>query len=205
MSAEIYTYFKHAPLGVGLPSPEHTCKQYPLGVGMSFLGPLKRCGGGAPLKAQVYSSYLWNVQSKPFGSGFFGTQLERALNLFPLRNTVHSHRFQKYLPLIAVEWGMPYTTEDEQRVIFEKICDLRSIRQRGDQSKLGRWVSWNTAAEKNLADFSAWKMILEDTVGGPMDLDNAADLRFDDLRAAARAETPLQALGKLREQGSYII
>ena len=77
-------------------------------------GPLAKCGKGAALKAQVFSSYLWNLHCKPWGSGFFGTLLQRALDVWRLQTTVHSAVFQKYLPRIAEELGMPFTTDDEQ-------------------------------------------------------------------------------------------
>ena len=33
-------------------------------------GPLAKCCKGACLKAQVFSSYIWNLASKPWGSGW---------------------------------------------------------------------------------------------------------------------------------------
>ena len=42
---------------------------------------LQHCCGGVLLKAQVYSSNLWNYHQKPFGSGHFGTVMDRALNV----------------------------------------------------------------------------------------------------------------------------
>ena len=77
------------------------------------LALLHSCGG-VLLKAQVYSSSLWNCHQKPFGSGHFGTVLQRALNVFLTQNTVDSAIFQKYLPRIARELGMPCTTREEQ-------------------------------------------------------------------------------------------
>ena len=79
--------------------------------------------------------------------------LQQALNVFPLRNTIRSGVFQKYLPRIAYAWGMPYTTEVEQQNIFDRVCDCHSIRYRGEQSKMGRWFSWNAAGHKNLPNF----------------------------------------------------
>ena len=164
-------------------------------------GSLKACCGGAPLKAQVYTSYLWSLKTKPFGSGFFGTLLEQALNIFSLRNTWQSPLFQKYLPRIAAEWGdPPLTTESEQQNIFQRVCDLTSLRLRGNQSKLGRWFSWNQSAYSFLDDFSAWKMVLEDCVAAVKDPDDD-DIGFSDLKKAAKATTPLESLNKLRQQG----
>ena len=167
-------------------------------------GSLKRCCGGSPLKAQVYSSYLWNFQSKPFGSGFFGTVLVRSLNVFALQNTRQSQIFQKYLPRLSFEWGMPCSTEDDEQAIFERACSLRSLRTRGEQSKLGRWFSWNASAKENLDDFSAWKMIIEGSLPSRPDPDDAP-ITFDDIQAAANAKTPLRALTQMREEGEIFV
>ena len=70
--------------------------------------------GGVLMKAQVYSSSLWNCHLKPFGSGHFGTLMERALNVFCSRNTVVSPLFQKYVRRIAKELGMPCATREEE-------------------------------------------------------------------------------------------
>ena len=164
---------------------------------------LKSCKG-APLKAQVYSSYLWNISSKPFGSGFFGTVMQRALNVFPLNNTIRSARFQKYLHRLSIAWNMPQTTDREQQDIFDRVCDLRSIRNRLEQSKLGRWFSWNASCEAYLLDFWAHKMIVEDYLDGPgarlVDPDDSP-IEFADLASVAKAKTPQAQITKLREQG----
>ena len=165
-------------------------------------GPLKRCCQGAALKAYIYASYLWCFHSKPFGSGFFGTVLQRALNVFALRNNITSPTFQKYLPRLSAAWAMPCSTDEEQQLIFDRACDLHSIRCRGEQAKLGRLFSWNAAASKNLSDRSAWKMVLEDYLGGatPIADPDASVIAFDDVAGAAKA-TPHAALMKLREEG----
>jgi len=66
------------------------------------------------MKAQVSSSSLLIFHLKPFGSGHFGTVLQRALNVFVMRDTVDSPLFQKYLLRIAKELDMPCTTRTEQ-------------------------------------------------------------------------------------------
>ena len=75
---------------------------------------LQHSCGGVLLKAQVYSSNLWNCHQKPFGPGHLGVVLQRALNVFVMRNTVDSTLFQKYLPRIAKEVDMPCVTRAEQ-------------------------------------------------------------------------------------------
>ena len=167
-------------------------------------GPIGKSCGGVFLKSQVYSSYVWNLGQKPFGSGFWGTVLERALDVFAHCNTIDSPRFQKYLPQLATEFSMPSTTRDEQQCILDSVVALESFRTRGAECKLGRWFSWNGAARANLNQFSAQKMVIEDYLDGPgsglVDPDNEATA-FDDLNAAAGARTPHAQLQKLRESG----
>jgi len=167
-------------------------------------GPIGKSCGGVFLKSQVYSSYVWNLGQKPFGSGFWGTVLERALDVFAHCNTIDSARFQKYLPQLATEFSMPSTTRDEQQCILDSVVALESFRTRGAECKLGRWFSWNGAARANLNQFSAQKMVIEDYLDGPgsglVDPDNEATA-FDDLNAAAGARTPHAQLQKLRESG----
>ena len=168
------------------------------------LALLHSCGG-VLLKAQVFSSNLWNYHSKPFGSGHFGVVLQRALNVFSVRNTVDSPRFQKYLPRISKELDMQMTTREDQENIFKVCCDLPNIRQRLVVSKLGRWFSWNSACHENILYFSAFKMILEDHLAGSgvsrvVDPDDAA-VAFDDIKAAVAAKTPYAQIQKLKEEG----
>ena len=162
--------------------------------------------GGVLLKAQVFSSNLWNYHHKPFGSGPFGVVMQRALNVFSLRINIDSPLFQKYVHRIAREMNMPMTTRNEQKAILAACCDLPSIRLRATLSKLGRWFSWNTAYESNIKYFSAFKMILEDHLSGSalssrlVDPDDAS-VAFDDLKAAASAKTPYAQIQKLKEEG----
>ena len=168
-------------------------------------GPLNKCCGAA-LKAKMYSTYLWSFHSKPFGSGFFGTMLQRALNVFPLTNDIHSEVFQKYLPSVARAWTMPYSTDDEQQAIFDKACDCQSIRNRGEQCKSGRWFSWNASAAKNLPDFFVWKMVLESYLSGPRQLvdPDSSQIEFHDIAAAAK-ETPKASFLKLKDEGGGLL
>ena len=167
-------------------------------------GPLSKCCGGTLLKTQVWTSYLWNLGTKPFGSGFWGTVLQRAVQLFSSTVTIDSPIFQKYVKAIGDEFNMPYTTQIECQEILNRVSTLRSFTHRLDRSKMGRWFSWNAAAWSNLNEFMAQKCVLEHYLSGPgsdiADPDHAA-IAFDNLRAAANARTPQQELEKLRSTG----
>ena len=166
--------------------------------------PIGKICSGALLKAVMYSSYIWNLQSKPWGSGWFGTVLQRSLNIFEATTTINSPIFRKYLPRLAEEFNMPLNTEDERQAIWNRVCTLRSISCRGEQCKHGRWFSWNAAAQQNLGGFSAQKMIIEHQVcGSGSDLvdPDSNDEDFADIVAAAKKVTPSAVISKLREQG----
>jgi len=170
-------------------------------------GPMGKCCKGSLTKAAVFSSYIWNLSAKPWGSGWFGTVLQRALNIWCMNTDVHNARFQKYLPRIAEELGRPYTTLEEQQAIYHYVCELPSLKLRGEISKHGRWFSWNASAKTHLPHFSATKMIIEQYLEGPgQPLDdpdaggNDTLQGFGDVEAAARA-TPQATITKLRQEG----
>ena len=124
--------------------------------------------GGVFLKAQVFSSFLWCVHSRPFGTGQFHTLLQRGLNIFLYNNPDrHSARFQKYVHQIGRELGMPTSTVEEQDQLHASLSELKTITKQPETAKLGRWFSWNGAAVDNLKEYSAQKMIIED-IGPPI-------------------------------------
>lgn len=51
---------------------------------------------GLFLKTQLFTSYLWGVNFKPFGTGEFGSQKRFILNAFMATESPHSDVFQKY-------------------------------------------------------------------------------------------------------------
>ena len=165
-------------------------------------GALSHSLSGLCLKAQLYSSYIWNLHRKPFGNGHMGDQLKRVLNIFQSRHTIDSAIFQKHMPRIAREFGMPCVTRHEQQLIFDCVCQLPSFLSRDVVSKMGRWFSWNEACHAKLRDFTATKMLLEDYIDGsnvPDPDENAC--AFDDLKKAAKQKTPQAELSKLLSAG----
>ena len=167
-------------------------------------GPLEHSCNGVLLKAQVLSSYIWSVHNKPFGTGLFGTVKELALDGFLSRHTINSPLFQKYLARIGQELDMPTGTEKEQLEIMRRLRELRSFRKRLQQSKLGRWFSWNGCAHENMPEFSATNMVLEHHLlqqGGGLEDPDDSRVAFDDLQKAAKAPTPQAELSRLRSAG----
>ena len=150
------------------------------------------------MKTQLYTSYLWGVNYKPFGTGLFGTQKKQAFNIFLALESVDSPIFRKYGDRIASDAGMPFDTHDERERVFQHLCDIvGSLMQCQDLSKLGRWFSWNGCAREQLGEFWACKMLYEHHLREERDPDDDP-VAFDNLDAAAKAKTPYAELCQLK-------
>ena len=99
---------------------------------------------------------------------------------------------------------MPTSTAAEQDDLHAFHPDLRTIETRPEESKQGRWFSWNASAHPHLREFIATKMIIEEMLNVPgasfQDPDDAR-VKFDDLSGACKANSPQRQLSKLRQHG----
>ena len=116
---------------------------------------------GIFLKSQLYSSYIWGVNFKPFGTGRFGDQKRRILNVFLATETPSRPFFAKYRWLIARDFSMPFDTVENQLEVWKQVATLPSCTQSLETPKLGRWFSWNGSAHDQMKEFHAMKMLLE--------------------------------------------
>ena len=166
-------------------------------------GALSHACGGIFLKAQVFSSFLWGIHARPFGTGLFHTLLQRGLDVFLFNNPDrHSPRFQKYVDRIGRELGKSTSTAAAQDALHESLAELSTIKNQPEISKLGRWFSWNQAAKPNLMEFSAQKMIIEEMLDdGDLEDPDDQSISFDDLQGACKSKDPRQALAQLRQGG----
>ena len=154
--------------------------------------------GGVFLKAQLYTSYLWSVNRKPFSSGAFGTQKKWMLEIFlETHDRGSSPLWQKYGWRIAEDLGMPFHTDEEQEAVWREVALTPSFNQACEDTKLGRWFSWNASARKYMREYNATKMLLESHVHDISDPDSDA-VAFDNLESAERAKTPREQLAQLR-------
>ena len=159
---------------------------------------LQHCCGGVFLKTQLYTSYLWGVNYKPFGTGLFGTQKMQALNTFVATETADSAIFRKYVDRMARDVGMPCGTPEEREQVFQQLGHIvGSFVRSQEMSKLGRWFSWNGCAHEQLPEYWACKMLYEHHLGAEQDPDDDP-VAFDDLEAAAHAKTPFAELMQLK-------
>ena len=162
---------------------------------------LQHVHAGVFLKAQLVTSFIWGLNTKPYGSGLFTDSKERLLNVF-LETRSSSHKvFIKYAQLIAQDFDMPCSSPEDKEAVWRAIPEmLGSFRKKLEQPKSARWFSWNGACKEQLREFHAAKMIFEDMVSdGLRDPDEY--IAFDNLRAAAEARTPQQELAQLKASG----
>jgi hypothetical protein len=154
--------------------------------------------GGVFQKAHLYTSYLWSVNRKPYGTGAFGTQKKWLLELFLATNDRHGEAFSKYGHKIASDFCMPFRTEEDMEAVWQEVARMTSFNQAGGETKLGRWFSWNASASKQLREFYASKMLLEALLDHSVPDPDEDAVAFDNLEAAAQALTPREELAKLR-------
>lgn len=72
--------------------------------------------------------------------------------------TQDSDIFIKYLPKLAIEFGMEESSADD---IFQTVAELDSWNRKQSLVKQSRWFSWNESAEIHLGEFWASRMLLE--------------------------------------------
>ena len=113
------------------------------------------------VKVKLWTSYLWSINKRPFGSGAHATQKAQWLGLFEMQCNIRSRVFLKYLPSIARQWGMPFGTDEEKQTIYNHCLQLASFKKHGSHPKLANWFAWNKSAHDQLPEFFAGKMIYE--------------------------------------------
>ncbi len=160
---------------------------------------LERVARGLFLKAQLYTSYLWGVNYKPYGTGLFGTQKKEALDAFLAEQSTDGAPWHKYGERIAHDAGLPWDTEEDRQRVWASLPDIAgSFCQAREICKLGRWFSWNDCAKQQLPEYWAGKMIYEWFLATTQDPDDSP-VTFDNLDAAARAKTPYTELRALKQ------
>ena len=132
---------------------------------------LKGAGQAVPIfvKTKLWSSYLFSLNKRPFGSGAHGTAKTRLVETFRAHVDIHSPVFIKYLPRLATQWQMPMETEDERQQIYDRVCMMPSFRKHMAHPKLQNWFAWNRSAHEQLDEFFGTKCIFES------ELDQQAD------------------------------
>ena len=152
----------------------------------------------ALLKTRLFTSYIWGINQKPYGTGLFLSQKKHVLNVFLATCSIDSPVWRKYVSRIALSVGPAVSTREEEQALFDRLPDLaRSWCASLDISELGRWFSWNGCAKEQLGEYWISKMLLEFHQEGMQDPDEHP-VAFDDLLAASRAKTPQAELAALK-------
>jgi hypothetical protein len=161
---------------------------------------LSHCCGGVFLKTQLFSSYLYGVNYKPFGTGGFSALKQRLLQVFLATQDIYSDIWCKYKDRIGLDLGMPSSTEDEQHALWEAVANLPSFHHKLSAPKLGRWLSWNNCAHEHMPEFTATKMLFEYHLGQQPDPDEVSTFNVDrdSILAAGRAPNPRAELAALK-------
>ena len=158
---------------------------------------LKHCCGGVFLKTQLFSSYVYGLNYKPFNSGGFSQVKARLLQVFLATEDIRSDIWLKYCDRIALDLAMPCQSDQDHEALWAAVACLPSYSQKGSLPKLGQWFSWNGCAHEQMKEFSATKMLFEHHLEcGELDPDLAD--AFNGLVAAGEAPTPAAQLAALK-------
>lgn len=163
---------------------------------LSYLHCCKSCFQ----KAQLYSSYLWSLNYKPFGSGGFLTLKNRLLTTFLAVESEQSEIFLKYVERIATDLGMPCESEADIASVWAAIAELESFHKKQSLPKQGRWFSWNESCQENLTEYWASRVIYEHHLGPDAADPDTLSAHIFDIHSAGKqvsAQAELAALKKI--------
>ena len=94
---------------------------------------LQHAASGCYLRAQLFTSHLFSLNYKPFGTGGFYRKKQRLLELFLAQESIASPLFLKYWERIAADFGVPAVDEsDKERQspqVGKMVCMERMLRE----------------------------------------------------------------------------
>ena len=112
------------------------------------------------LRAQLYSSYVWSMSYRPFGSSAFFQSKQRILEDFLGSETPCSFPpFLEQWELIRDDLQMDPMATIEQ--VFQQLAELTTFKRKGALVKLRRWFSWLQSADECLPEFRTTRIILK--------------------------------------------
>ena len=98
---------------------------------------------GVFYKCQLFTTHIWGVNYRPFGTGVFGTTKQYLLKIFMEVVTIDDAVFIKYGAMIAHQWGMSFGTREERELVLEEVGKMESFALAGEVPKNARWMAWN--------------------------------------------------------------
>ena len=130
------------------------------------------CCGKIFEKTKLWSTYIFGLNARPFGSGSNHTLKSYLMFQFRLRTTVATKSFPKYVHRIGVEFEMPSQSREDQQEILREMCELRSFEQKLANPKASNWFAWNDMADKQMREFTATKCIFTEVYSDEPDPDD---------------------------------
>ncbi|CAL1136356.1 unnamed protein product [Cladocopium goreaui] len=120
------------------------------------------------------TTYLFSVNTKPFGSGQWFTEKTQILEAFFESNSFDCQWFQALKERIANDFGMEGCSDRE---IWDSIPEqLESWRLKGGLAKASRWFSWNEGAAVHLKEWHSSLMLLSWYFPTDLDTDGQSGL-----------------------------
>ena len=123
-------------------------------------------------KTKLWSTYLFGLNSRPFGSGSNHTLKSYLMFQFRLRTRVTSANFQRYVHRIGGEFGMPSESMEDQEAILHEMYELKSFEQKLGQPKASNWFAWNGMAKEQMREFTATKCVFAEVYSEDPDPDD---------------------------------
>ena len=147
---------------------------------------LQHASGGIFMKCQIYTTYIFGLNLRPFGSGSFGDQKKRLIKIFKALNTPDGELFMKHGHLIAHDLSMPFETAAERLAVWNELDQLPSFARALEHPKLSRWFSWNGACKQQLKEFNTLRMVFEYHLVDATHPDSDDAVPFEAVRGAAK-------------------
>ena len=147
------------------------------------------CCGKVFEKTKLWSSYIYGLNNRPFGSGANYTLKEGLLNLFSEVESPTSPHFLRYVTKIGKDLDMPSRSPADHEQIFNAILEMKSFKQKLGQPKVSNWFAWNGMAEVQIPELNATKCVLGSvyTDEEDPDLDGSFDAPTSDPRSQLQA------------------
>ena len=146
-------------------------------------------------KAKLWTSYLYGLNNRPFGSGANHTAKERLMSVFQAQEDWHGPTFQRYLSRVAKDLGgMPIDSPEEQQAVFTEMCEMTSFHKKLAQPKASNWFAWNDSAKVQIKEFNGTKCIFAATQN--IDGDPDDDGPFESPTGTKDPKAQLQAILK---------
>ena len=147
------------------------------------------CCGKVFEKTKLWSSYIYGLNNRPFGSGSNHTLKEGLLKLFADVESPTSENFLKFVTRIGKDLDMPSRSPEDHQQIFNAVLEMKSFTQKLGQPKVSNWFAWNAMAKVQIPEFNGTKCVFSSvyTDEEDPDLDGPFDRPTSDPRAQLQA------------------